>query len=250
MKSTRFALLACSLFFTFLAVLVFFLDANRSIFLYLNSLSQYTGDFVWANLTLLADALVAVTLLFPFIRKKPELVWSALIAFAIAALLVHSIKPILSIPRPPAVFDKSSIHIIGPAHRRNAFPSGHSATIFTLVGVLTLFSRSRFKFIGLLAAVIISLSRIMVGVHWPLDVCMGAAIGCLAALGGFDLVEKKRWAAHVHWQQFIGAALLIAAVTLLVDYHSGYEQALWLQRAIALSALSYGGWEYARLLRH
>lgn len=228
--------------------MVYFFDVNKSVFLYLNSFSTLTGGFIWANLTLLADALVAVVLLFPFIRKKPELVWSALVAFGLAALLVHSIKPVLGISRPPGVLAQNSFNIIGPAHERNSFPSGHSATIFTLTGIFLFFIKSRIKYIGLFAALIIGLSRIMVGVHWPLDVCMGAVIGCFSAIGGYHFIAKINRISHLKWQLFIGGALLIAAITLLIDYHPGYDQAIWLQRTIAVAALVLGGREYIKLI--
>ena len=62
-----------------------------------------------------------------------------------------------------------------------AFPSGHAAFYFALAGVIWLFDRKwgwRFIF----AAALMGVARVVVGVHWPLDIAGGAAVGILSVL--------------------------------------------------------------------
>ncbi len=63
----------------------------------------------------------------------------------------------------------------------NSFPSGHAATSFAGAIILGyLFHRA---LPGLLAlAALVAVSRVYVGVHYPLDVLAGAALGSVVAL--------------------------------------------------------------------
>jgi undecaprenyl-diphosphatase len=69
-----------------------------------------------------------------------------------------------------------------------SFPSGHAASsmIFYLTLALALTARTRWRPIAALAAVLLSLliglSRVMLGVHWPSDVVGGWAFGALWVL--------------------------------------------------------------------
>jgi undecaprenyl-diphosphatase len=63
----------------------------------------------------------------------------------------------------------------------DSFPSGHTATSFACATVLTAFvPRAAPAFYVL--ALAIGYSRVYVGVHWPLDVVGGAALGVATAL--------------------------------------------------------------------
>ena len=63
--------------------LIWLLDANRALFLALNALGPATSDWLWANITVLGDTVVAFALCLPLWRRRPELVW----AFVFLALL-------------------------------------------------------------------------------------------------------------------------------------------------------------------
>jgi undecaprenyl-diphosphatase len=63
----------------------------------------------------------------------------------------------------------------------HSFPSGHAATSFACATVLAAFApRAAPAFFVLASA--IAYSRLYVGVHWPLDVVAGAALGVVTAL--------------------------------------------------------------------
>ena len=66
-----------------------------------------------------------------------------------------------------------------------SFPSGHTATIVCALTLVMLHFRKRKWAWGLaLAALAVGVSRIVVGVHWPLDVAVGGLIGWAAAALG------------------------------------------------------------------
>ena len=180
-------------------------DTNRSLFLYLNGLGTLASDVLWQNLTVLGGTLAGLTLLAPLIGRRPDILWSLALAAIFATLWVHGLKDPLDHVRPPAVILPELLHIIGPAHHYGSFPSGHSTTIFTVAGILSLcLRRSALVWLVAAAALLVGLSRIAVGVHWPLDVLGGAFGGWLSAVLGTLLAQHWRWGVSLFRKVDIG----------------------------------------------
>ena len=213
-------------------------DTNRSLFLYLNGLGTLASDVLWQNLTVLGGTLAGLTLLAPLIGRRPDILWSLALAAILATLWVHGLKDPIDHVRPPAVIPPELLHIIGPAHRYGSFPSGHSTTIFTVAGILSLYLR-RSALIWLLAgaALLIGISRVAVGVHWPLDVLGGAFGGWLSAVLGTLLAQHWRWGVSRSGKWILGLALTACALTLLISPDTSYPDAIMLQRGLALICL-------------
>jgi len=72
-----------------------------------------------------------------------------------------------------------------------AFPSSHAANITaTMFFLAALYRRARWWLVGL--ALVVSYSRIYVGVHWPSDVLFGMALGAALAWGAVVLLGRMR----------------------------------------------------------
>jgi membrane-associated phospholipid phosphatase len=124
--------------------------------------------------TLTLAALAAISLL---VRRKPVLALILVITVLAERELVEWLKNLTDRPRP-------GFGAINPASM--AFPSGHSAnsmTAYLAIALLAVPASHRRPVI--VAAVILSLmvglSRIYLGVHWPSDVIGGWALGLIAA---------------------------------------------------------------------
>ncbi|MDT2740612.1 phosphatase PAP2 family protein [Enterococcus canintestini] len=63
----------------------------------------------------------------------------------------------------------------------NSFPSDHTLLFFGTLTVLFLSSKNVNRYWFLLVAALVGLSRIWVGVHYPIDVLFGALIGIIGA---------------------------------------------------------------------
>jgi undecaprenyl-diphosphatase len=72
-----------------------------------------------------------------------------------------------------------------------AFPSGHASTSFAGATVLALaLPRLAVAFYAL--AALVSLSRVYVGVHYPLDIVAGALLGLAVGLAVWYVVVRRR----------------------------------------------------------
>jgi undecaprenyl-diphosphatase len=103
-------------------------------------------------------------------KKRAALIFTSLIVGTIVVLLLKAF-----IPRPRPYLPLETV--VPFAEEAGAsFPSGHSEKIFALTAVL---SRGRSKISLLLysLAFLVAFSRIYLGVHYPLDVSVGAIIG-------------------------------------------------------------------------
>jgi membrane-associated phospholipid phosphatase len=216
---------------------VHFSGSNTALFLFLNHLSGYTGDTFWAGATVFGDTLVVLALLLPLWHRRPDVVAAALLAALLAAAWTHGLKPLGGSPRPPAVLAQDVLHVIGPAYRMGSFPSGHTTAIFTLVGVLALTVGNRLRWPLLAFAVLVALSRSVVGVHWPVDLLGGMLGGWLSALGGLWLARRWRWSTGRVGRTLSLGIPMLAAVGLVVGHDMGFPQVDWLVRGVGAACL-------------
>jgi undecaprenyl-diphosphatase len=86
--------------------------------------------------------------------------------------------------RPRPFIDVPGVHLlVPPPLTAYSFPSSHSAAAFAIAFTVVFFHR-RFGLALVAAAALVALSRVFVGVHYPLDILVGGAFGIgWAALG-------------------------------------------------------------------
>lgn len=217
-----------------LAGLLWAADANVALFRLVNGMSTVTGKAPWPFVTILGDTAVAIALLTPLALRRPSLAWAIALGAVAATLMVHGCKPFFEVPRPPAVLDAASFTVIGPAYRSNAFPSGHTTTAFLAAGLLCLHHRSRTVWLAALPiATLAGLSRAVVGVHWPMDILVGAAGGWSCAVLGTRLAARWPWGRRAPVHAVLVTIGLGCAIALLAGLKTGYPTAIPLQRGIA-----------------
>ena len=219
--------------------LIWALGANQRLFLALNSLGPLTSDWLWANITVLGDTVVAFALCLPLWRRRPELLWAFLFLALLGTLWVHGLKHFFDVTRPPGVL--TDVHIIGPGYKAGSFPSGHATTVFAIAGLMAMGLQFRSRYVVFVTvALIAALSRSVVGVHWPLDILAGAFGGWLSAVLAIHLARKTDAFGAKPWVQWaLGLFLAICAAWLVIGHpRSGYPQADLFQRAIGICCLA------------
>ena len=108
------------------------------------------------------------------LTKDRKAIITALISFIITYGLSDVIKGIVVRPRPFAVGDAQ---LIGPQPSDQwSFPSKHASTSFSLATSVVLNQRI-LGWIALISAILISYSRVYLGVHYWSDILAGAVLG-------------------------------------------------------------------------
>jgi len=123
---------------------------------------------------------VSLTVVFWLVlTKRPH---AGLLVFASLAggtAVVNGLKYVFSRPRPDLVAHSAEVFTA-------SFPSAHaalSATVYLTLGALVMrFSEERTlklyaMFVAVLLTILVGLSRVYLGVHWPTDVLAGWAVG-------------------------------------------------------------------------
>jgi membrane-associated phospholipid phosphatase len=233
-----------------LLVLILATGGNQPVFLALNHAGHAVPPLFWLHLTMFGDGAVALALVLPCIRRLPHCFWAALAAAVFAALWTQVTKQFIDLPRPLAALPVDQFYQAGPAYRRVSFPSGHAAAAFAIAGIWVMGVKGMrlLRALALLLATLVSLSRIMVGVHWPVDVLWGMLGGWLGAGLGLALHGRWGWRSSGVPGLLAGLVLAVVAATLLVSRHIGIPAVLPAQRLVGCVSLLWGGWEMARML--
>lgn len=137
------------------------------------------GGAVWILLTLLL-------LLLPRTRRVGCMAAAALLG----TLFLNNLflKNLIARTRPYEVID--GLTYLVPKPGEYSFPSGHAGSSFAAAGVMFMRLPKRYGIPAILLAVLISLSRLYVGVHYPSDVLFGMIDGICISIAAVALVER------------------------------------------------------------
>ena len=157
------------------------------------------GGFVW----LAIGATAAI--------RRPSLqplLWQVVLAILLALKTLNGVlKPALARSRPFEVIRDSRVVGVRPA--TYSFPSGHAASAVAGAFVTTLMLPRGRVLLWALAA-LIAASRVYVGVHYPLDVAVGAlvggAVGALVTGGRAWYIQAPSAAQHQWRGSSVGRA--------------------------------------------
>ena len=112
-----------------------------------------------------------------FWEKKKEIL-SVFVTGGLAWVIAKILKYIIPSPRPFVIF--SQVHSVFP-ETGYSFPSGH-ATFFMALAFSIFFLHKKAGYFFILFALIIGVARIIGGVHFPLDILAGFALGAIVAV--------------------------------------------------------------------
>lgn len=155
---------------------------------WVQSLGSPTLDVLFKGITFLGDEKF-------YLLWVPLLYWAVDRALAIRLGLLYlgssyvntSLKAVFAVTRP----DPSAVRVLESAEGFS-FPSGHAQTAAT--GWLYLASevrRSALWIVAIVVVLLVALSRVYLGVHYPQDVVAGTAVA-LGLLGGYNWLVKSQ----------------------------------------------------------
>lgn len=162
----------------------FFYSSDRTIFHFINDKIKCKSlDIIMLYITKLGGAaftLVIPLLLIIFGKGRARLIgveW--LVSLVISHIVVRAIKRLVTRERPFNIL--KNINTFDINLKDYSFPSGHTTAIFSIITVLSI-NLPFLKYFFVALAVIIGISRIYLGVHYPSDVIVGIIIGSMTSV--------------------------------------------------------------------
>lgn len=176
-----------------------FAGFDRTIFEWMYRLRNGAGGFFdpfFKSITFLGESgwlYIVASIILLFFKKTRKIGVTILASIAVGALITNiAIKNLVSRPRP---FTANSFYYdcwnaVGPTIvGKNSFPSGHATGVTAATVGWILSSKKKWRYFGIIFAVLMGLSRIYLFVHYPTDVIAGFIVGTCAAICGYYIVK-------------------------------------------------------------
>ncbi|MGW8272150.1 MAG: glycosyltransferase family 39 protein [Thermodesulfovibrionales bacterium] len=133
----------------------------------------------------------------------------ALLSLAFADAAAYVLKIAIGRPRPFAALE--DVRLLVGRGGSSAMPSGHATNAFAVASAIGLLFPGMVRALLLIAAGLVALSRIYVGVHYPSDVLAGAVLGAGVAF----MVVRTYWAVRDRYGRQDYRFIMLVAVVML-----------------------------------
>lgn len=117
-------------------------------------------------------------------EKRPAIYLA--MGLVVDIILVYTLKTMIHRPRPYEVLSIMPLEIVD---NFRSLPSGHTSTAFLSATILSKFY-SKYMVVFFVIAASIGFSRVYIGVHYPLDVIIGAITGSLLGIFMVNLLDR------------------------------------------------------------
>jgi len=171
---------------------------DRDTFIYFNGLGVEEYDFFWSTITNITTwiplfLLLIVLLILKFPKK--EAFYKLITIFGLVFFIIivtHLTKTWVGRLRPNNTEEINTLIRILKSPTDYSFFSGHAASSFSITVLVFLFLRKKVRWLVLffIWPLLFAISRIYVGVHYPLDIIVGALVGILTGLLFYKLYNR------------------------------------------------------------
>lgn len=139
--------------------------------------------------------LIILSLFLMLFRPTRRYGAAMLLSVAIGALITNLwLKPWVARPRPytneGSVFQDIWMTLGAHTESDKSFPSGHTTAAFSAMTAIFLTGNKRISWLALLFGILMGISRIYLGVHYPSDVLGGILVGLIAGCAAVFIVSK------------------------------------------------------------
>lgn len=173
---------------------IVFSTDKYNLHLEINSFHSLTFDYFFKYATYLGDGMVFLVVVLIVLWKRKEMFTVFLMGSLMTLLTSFVLKNYIcyNYPRPYEVFG-DRLHLIVGEHMRHwhSFPSGHTMSAFAMFFLMIFFTEKIYlKWIWLLLALLVGMSRIYLSQHFFEDVLGGSMIGFIIAVFAYLLGTK------------------------------------------------------------
>ncbi len=160
--------------------IIWLAGVDRAVFFFINQtlanpITDFARPLIKSDLHL--KIFYGIILLVILWKGDNRLRWSALFSLIVVALSDQLssavLKPLIARPRPCWELD---VHLLVGCGSGFSLPSSHAANLFAQAWLYKTIRPSSAKYLVPLA-IVVALSRVFVGVHYPFDILAGAALG-------------------------------------------------------------------------
>jgi undecaprenyl-diphosphatase len=160
-------------FLTYFAV-----NYDAQIFSAIKSIQNPVLDVIMLSITNIATLYIGVpiVLALAYLSKNRKLLADLFVALLIGIALTLLLKMLIARPRPEDIMNVG----FWASATFSSFPSDHASTAFVMFGIIG-HHLKKYKLWFFLLAILVAISRIYLGVHFPTDVLAGAFLGILVS---------------------------------------------------------------------
>jgi len=160
-------------FLTYFAV-----NYDAQIFSAVKSIQNPVLDVIMLSITNIATLYIGVpiVLALAYLSKNRKLLADLFVALLIGIALTLLLKMAIARPRPEDIMNVG----FWASATFSSFPSDHASTAFVMFGIIG-HHLKKWRLWFFLLAVLVAVSRIYLGVHFPTDVLAGAFLGILVS---------------------------------------------------------------------
>lgn len=165
---------------------------QESILKFFQSMASPAWDIIFEVITFLGEQYVTIAIvswIYWNFSKKDGIIFTLI--YMLSAFFNLFLKILFHTKRPFMVLDYIEGKRIHTA-TGYSFPSGHTQGAATLYfGLAHLIQKKSFWYLASILAVLVAVSRLYLGVHWPVDVLFGLVFGFLFPFLLFDFLRKQ-----------------------------------------------------------
>ncbi|MCF6800387.1 undecaprenyl-diphosphatase [Bacillus sp. ET1] len=186
-------------------------EMNVDLFRTINDLGKeytYLNNFFIFMAEYMVFVLAFIALIFWFTRREENrmMIISATISFILAEMMGKIAGTLHSNNQPFA--ELSNVNKLIEKAVDNSFPSDHTILFFAFCMTFFIYQK-RWRYIGIMLALVVGISRIWVGVHYPADVIVGAIISIFSTfiasfiVSRLNIIRKLLWLYEKGEQQIL-----------------------------------------------
>ena len=171
-----------------IGIIVLFFSDKGNFLLWLNAHHNSASDFFFKYWTHLGDGLLFAFLGILFLMTSYYNTLVLIFTVISQTIIIQGLKRFVfdDVVRPRLFFEDFNALYQVPGveiHASNSFPSGHTATAFTVAVLLSLMIKNKYwTALLMVLAILVGLSRIYLLQHFFIDIYFGSLIGFLNAL--------------------------------------------------------------------